>query len=135
MTSPFVCADPASFGFDLKRLERIGPFLQERYLDSSRLPMTQVLVARHGQPVYYDARGRMGEGRDALRDDAIFRIASMSKPVTSIAFMQLVEQCKVALEEPVTKVLPEFKNLRVYGGGGGSIPFALPRRRCVSSTC
>ncbi len=124
MTSPFVCADPASFGFDLKRLERIGPFLQERYLDSSRLPMTQVLVARHGQPVYYDARGRMGEGRDALRDDAIFRIASMSKPVTSIAFMQLVEQCKVALEEPVTKVLPEFKNLRVYGGGGGSIPFA-----------
>lgn len=69
----------------------------------------------------------MGEGREALRDDALFRIASMTKPVTSIAFMQLVEQCKVALEDPVTKVFPEFADLQVYGGGGGAIPFAPGR--------
>lgn len=124
MTSPFACADPASLGFDPERLDRIGPFLQQSYLDSGRLPMTQLLVARDGQPVYYDVRGRMGEDRESLRDDAIFRIASMTKPVTSTAFMQLVEQCKVALEEPVTKVLPEFAQLKIYGGGGGSIPFA-----------
>ena len=48
----------------------------------------------------------------------------MTKPVTSVAFMQLVEQCKVALEEPVTRVFPEFADLTVYAGGGGSIPFA-----------
>lgn len=124
MTAAFTCADPAAYGFDADRLARIGEFLQASYLDSGRLPMTQLVVARDGQPVYYDARGVMGEGREALRDDAIFRIASMTKPVTSIAFMQLVEQCKVALEEPVAKVIPEFRDLRVYGGGGGGIPFA-----------
>lgn len=124
MTAPFTCADPASLGFDEGRLARIGDFLENAYVAPGKLPMTQLVVARDGQPVYYDARGKMGEGREALRHDAVFRIASMTKPVTSIAFMQLVEQCKVALEEPVTKVLPEFAKLRLYAGGGGSIPFA-----------
>ncbi len=124
MTNPFTCVDPASCGFAADRLDRIGSFLQESYLDSGRLPMTQLVVARDGKPVYYDARGRMGEGRPDLRDDAIFRIASMTKPITSIAFMQLVEKCQVALDDPVTKVLPEFAKLRIYGGGGGGIPFA-----------
>lgn len=124
MTAPFTCADPASLGFDEARLARIGEFLETAYVAPGKLPMTQLVVARDGQPVYYDARGTMGEGREALRHDAIFRIASMTKPVTSIAFMQLVEQGMVALEDPVTKVLPEFGKLRIYGGGGGSIPFA-----------
>ncbi|UAB78865.1 beta-lactamase family protein [Erythrobacter sp. SCSIO 43205] len=124
MTRPFQCENPASHGFNAQRLEAIGPFLQENYVEPQRLPMTQVVVARDGVPIYYDARGTMGEGRDNLRDDAVFRIASMTKPVTSIAFMQLVEQCKVALEEPVTKILPEFAELKVYNGGGGGIPFA-----------
>lgn len=124
MTAPFTCTDPAAKGFDPDRLARIASFLESAYLASGRLPMTQLVVARDGVPVYYDARGRMGEGRGALRDDAIFRIASMTKPVTSIAFMQLVEQCKVALEDPVTKVLPEFAGLKLYAGGGGSVPFA-----------
>ncbi|WP_284124460.1 serine hydrolase domain-containing protein [Parerythrobacter aestuarii] len=124
MSTPFELADPAALGFDAERLDRIAPFLKTSYLDSGRLPMTQLVIARDGQPVYYDRQGRMGEGREELRDDAIFRIASMTKPATSVAFMQMVEQCKVALEEPVTKVLPEFANLKIYKGGGGSIPFA-----------
>ncbi len=124
MTAPFACAEPASLGFDEARLARIGDFLEKSYVAPGKLPMTQLVVARDGQPIYYDARGTMGEGREALRDDAIFRIASMTKPVTSIAFMQLVEQGRVALEDPVAKVLPEFADLRIYGGGGGSIPFA-----------
>ena len=110
----------AALGFDQDRLDRIEPFLRSAYLDTGRLPMMQVSVARDGKPVYRTQMGTMGEGREALRDDALFRIASMTKPVTSIAFMQLVEQCKVALEDPVTKVFPEFKNLSVYAGGGGS---------------
>ncbi|MXO74283.1 serine hydrolase [Altererythrobacter aerius] len=114
---------PASLGFDPERLGRIEPFLRDAYLDAGRLPMMQLLVARDGQPVYAARMGTMGEGRGPLRDDALFRIASMTKPITSIAFMQLVEQCKVALEDPVTKVLPEFADLRVYAGGGGSSPF------------
>ena len=124
MTKPIRCDDPNSHGFNTHRLKAIGSFLQQAYIDTNRLPMTQLGVARDGAPVYYDARGTMGQGRGDLRDDAVFRIASMTKPVTSIAFMQLVEQCKVALEEPVTNVLPEFADLRVYAGGGGAIPFA-----------
>ena len=126
----FDLADPAALGFDADRLARIAPFLTEAYVGPGKLPMVQLLVARCGQPVHHLNLGTMGEGRGPLREDALFRIASMTKPVTSIAFMQLVEQCKVALEDPVTRVFPEFAELTVYAGGGGSIPF-LPGRKAA----
>lgn len=116
--------NPTDHGFDPERLARIGAFLSENYVDNGRLPNAQIVVGRNGVPVHYDKLGQMGDDRRALRDDALFRIASMTKPVTSIAFMQLVEQCKVALEDPVTRVFPEFADLTVYAGGGGAIPFA-----------
>ncbi len=120
----FDLAPAGTMGFDTDRLARIAPFLAETYIDNDRLPNAQLVVARDGKPVHYTRLGRMGDDGRALRDDALFRIASMTKPVTSVAFMQLVEQCKVALEEPVTKVFPEFAGLRIYAGGGGAIPFA-----------
>ncbi|MFW2350950.1 serine hydrolase domain-containing protein [Qipengyuania sp.] len=120
----FELAEAGTLGFSEDRLGRIAPFLAQTYIDSGRLPNAQLVVARDGQPVHYTRLGSMGDDRRELRDDALFRIASMTKPVTSVAFMQLVEQCKVALEEPVTKVFPEFADLRIYAGGGGSIPFA-----------
>jgi len=120
----FDLVEAATRGFDADRLARIAPFLSESYVDNGRLPNAQLVVARDGAPVYYSRLGVMGDDKRPLRDDALFRIASMTKPVTSVAFMQLVEQCKVALEEPVTRVFPEFADLRIYGGGGGSIPFA-----------
>ena len=138
MTEPFECQDARKLGFDPDRLARIGSFLQQGYVDSGRLPMTQLVVARDSQPVYYNRQGRMGEGREALRDDAIFRLASMTKPVTSFAFMQLVEQCKVALEEPVTKVLPEFavtSNFMPVVADRSPSHRAHPLPRCVSSIC
>ena len=114
-------------GFDAERLDRIPRFLAKTYIDNGRLPNAQLVVARNGEPVHYTRLGKMGDdGRD-LKDDALFRIASMTKPVTSIAFMQLVEQCKVALEDPVSRVFPEFADLAVYGGGGGAVPFAPGR--------
>ena len=120
----FDTGTPAEHGFDADRLARIGPFLAETYLDKGKLPNAQLLVAREGTPVHYCKLGTMGDDREDLRDDALFRIASMTKPVTSIAFMQLVEECKVALEDPVTRVFPEFADLTIYAGGGGAIPFA-----------
>ncbi|MEZ5681709.1 MAG: serine hydrolase domain-containing protein [Erythrobacter sp.] len=120
----FGLAGAESLGFDQGRLARIPDFLAESYIDSGRLPNAQLVVARNGKPVHYTRLGIMGDDKRELRDDALFRIASMTKPVTSVAFMQLVEQCKVALEEPVTRVFPEFADLKVYAGGGGSIPFA-----------
>ncbi|MFI8668295.1 serine hydrolase domain-containing protein [Qipengyuania sp. NPDC077410] len=120
----FELADAGTLGFDDERLARIAPFLARTYLDSGRLPNAQLVIARDGQPVHYTKLGSMGDDKRELRDDALFRIASMTKPVTSIAFMQLVEQCEVALEEPVARIFPELADLKVYAGGGGAIPFA-----------
>ena len=112
-------------GFDPERLQRIDDVLREKYIEPGRLPCAQILIAREGNPVHFAQFGNMRADGTPVREDTLFRIASMTKPVASIAFMQLVERCQVALEEPVTKVIPEFADLKIYAGGGGSIPFAL----------
>ena len=117
-----------SLGFDESRLERIEPFLKQNYLETGRLKNTQLVIARDGKPVHYGHQGALRDDGTPMRDDAIFRIASMTKPVTSIAFMQLVEQCKVAVDDPVAHILPEFAKLGAYDGGGGAVPFAPMRR-------
>lgn len=120
--------NPAALGFDTSRLARIDDLLQAQYLDTDRLKNAQVLVARDGKPVYYAHFGVLRDDGTPMRNDALFRIASMTKPVTSIAFMQLVEQCQVAIDDPVARVIPEFANLGVYAGGGGALPFAPAQR-------
>ena len=118
-------------GMNAERLARIAPFLQDRYIAPGKLPMADILVARDGEPVYRATLGTARADGTALGEDAIFRIASMTKPVTSIAFMQLLEEGKVALDDPVARVIPEFAGLGVYNGGGGSAPF-LPTKPCAA---
>ncbi|MFC4293405.1 serine hydrolase domain-containing protein [Sphingorhabdus arenilitoris] len=108
-------ASPSVFGFLPDRLERIGAFIQSTYLDSGRMPFGSLLIGRGDEIAYRWTSG--------TSEDAIFRIASMTKPITSIAFMQLVEQGKAALSDPVAKYLPEFANMGVFVAGGGNIPF------------
>jgi CubicO group peptidase (beta-lactamase class C family) len=116
---------PAATGkFDPARLARIDPFLKERYLDSGKLPHVQVLVAHEGEIAHFSSQGTAREEGQSIDETSLFRIASMTKPVTSIAFMMLLEQGKVALDTPVHHVLPEFRDLGVYNGGGGGAPFA-----------
>jgi CubicO group peptidase (beta-lactamase class C family) len=109
--------------FDSARLARIDGFIQERYLDSGKLANAQILVARHGEIAHFSSLGPAREEGKAIDEGSLFRIASMTKPITSVAFMMLVEEGKVALDTPVHHVLPEFKNLGVYNGGGGGVPF------------
>ena len=116
-------AKPENHGFDAARLARIDTLLKERYIDSGKLANTQVLVARDGEIVHFASQGPAREDGAALDETALFRIASMTKPITSIAFMILLEQGKVALDTPVHHVLPEFKDIGVYVAGGGSVPF------------
>lgn len=116
--------DAASLGFDGARLARIDEFLNTQYLDTGRLRNMQLLVAREGTPVHFFQAGTLRDDGTAMREDALFRIASMTKPVTSIAFMQLVEKCAVALDDPVARVIPELAGLGAYNGGGGALPFA-----------
>jgi CubicO group peptidase (beta-lactamase class C family) len=106
---------PTDLGFLPDRLYRIGAHLQAKYLDTGKLPFAAVMIGRGDEVAYQWSSG--------IEADAIFRIASMTKPITSIAFMQLVEQGKVALSEPVAKYIPEFASLGVFVSGGGNQPF------------
>ena len=117
-------ATPVTGRFDTRRLAAIDAFLQERYLDTGKLPHAQLLIAQAGEIAHFSSLGPAREGEAAQIDErSLFRIASMTKPVTSVAFMMLVEQGRVALDTPVHHVLPEFKGAGVYAGGGGGVPF------------
>jgi CubicO group peptidase (beta-lactamase class C family) len=115
---------PEEHGLDAQRLNRIDDILKEKYLDTGKLPHAQVLVSRNGEIVHFTSQGAAREGSAKQIDEgSLFRIASMTKPVTSVAFMMLVEQGKVAVDTPVAEVLPEFKDVAVYNGGGAGVPF------------
>ena len=124
-------ANPADHGFDPARLDRVAAFVERDYIGTGRFPGADIMVARDGVPVWRATMGRMRADGTPWSPDAICRIASMTKPIVSIAFMMLVEQGLVALDDPVTKVVPEFADLRIYAGGGGEAPFVPgPRARC-----
>ena len=116
-------AKPAAHGIDASRLAAIDTLLQTRYVDSGKLPNAQLLIARDGEIVHFSNAGAAREGGKAIDEGSLFRIASMTKPITSVAFMMLVEQGLVAVDTPVHHVLPEFKDIAVYNGGGGGVPF------------
>lgn len=120
-------ADPSAHGFDAARLARIDAFLEERYIAPGLLPHADLLIARDGEPFHRVTLGKARADGTPLAEDAIFRMASMTKALTSTAFMMLVEEGKVALDDPVAKVIPEFAGLGVYTGGGGDAPFFPPR--------
>jgi CubicO group peptidase (beta-lactamase class C family) len=118
---------PESVGMCSRRLARIDRFLAERYVDAGRLPCAQLLVAREGQVVHRSVLGHaeLETGRK-LQDDAIVRLYSMTKPITSVAFMMLVEEGLVALDDPVHRFIPSWRHLGVYVGGGGGLPGTPP---------
>lgn len=115
---------PEMHGFDAKRLNRIDGFLKERYLDSGKLPHAQLLIARDGEIVHFSSQGAArATSEGPINEGSLFRIASMTKPITSIAFMMLVEDALIAIDTPVHHILPEFKDIGVFVAGGGAVPF------------
>ncbi len=107
-------------GFDLSRLERITAHMEDNYISPGKIAGCQVLVARHGAVAYRQNFGRMDIDRDkVMRDDAIFRIYSMTKPITSIALMQLYERGLFQLNDPVHRVVPSWKDHKVWVSGEG----------------
>ncbi|WP_419864463.1 serine hydrolase domain-containing protein [Candidatus Poriferisodalis sp.] len=109
--------DPADVGFDAGRLERIAAHL-DRYVDDGRLPGVSVLLTRGGQIAYTHRYGERDCERSLpVTSDTIYRIYSMTKPIVSIAAMQLYEQGCFQLKDPVSRWIPEFANARVFAGG------------------
>jgi CubicO group peptidase (beta-lactamase class C family) len=96
-----------------ERLARIGPVMQ-KYIDDRLVPGTITAIVRKGQLVHLEARGNMdAEQGVAMREDALFRIASMTKPITSVALMMLWEEGRFQLNDPVARYLPEFADMQV----------------------
>lgn len=115
-------SDPADLGFNHALLERIPAHIQSKYLDTGRLPHAALLIGSGHELAHLSLQGDAREGQP-LQQDAIFRIASMTKPITSVAFMQLVEEGRIALSDPVHRIIPEWKDLGVFVSGGGAQPF------------
>ena len=110
--------NPENMGMSSERLERITE-LSKEYINDFNIPGIVTIVSRKGKIVYYKAFGsRDVQGEDKLLKDDLFRIYSMSKPVTAVAIMQLYEQGKFSLNDPVSKFLPELKNLKVLNEDG-----------------
>ena len=110
--------DPAEAGFGPERLERIDRHFA-RYVDDGRLPGWLLAVTRAGRVVHLSAYGQRDvEAGLPVELDTIFRVYSMTKPVTSVAAMMLVEEGLLSLADPVEKFIPSFGNVRIHRVGG-----------------
>ena len=106
-------AKPEEVGFASDRLQRVNQVIQ-RAIDAKQIAGAVTVVARRGKVAHFEAQGMMDlEARTPMRKDAIFRMASMSKPVTGVAILMLLEEGKVRLNDPVSRFIPEFKDTRV----------------------
>lgn len=127
-------AQTYSAGMDAKRLERITGFLNEKYVATGKITGCQLAITRHGQPAYFKSFGQMDRERGkATSEDTIYRIHSMTKPVTAVALMTLYEKGLFQLNEPVHRYLPGWASgHRVWVSGEGADMVTEPARRPIS---
>jgi CubicO group peptidase (beta-lactamase class C family) len=125
-------AKPESLGLSAERLERIAATVQ-RSIDDKRVAGAVTLVVRHGRVAWFKAQGMMDrEAAKPMSTEALFRICSMSKPITSVGLMMLYEEGKFLLEDPVSKYLPEFKNPRVLVKPASDEPYTIPATKEIT---
>jgi CubicO group peptidase (beta-lactamase class C family) len=123
---------PESVGLSAERLARIGAAVQ-RSIDEKRIAGAVTLVARHGQIAWFKAQGMMDrEAGKPMEPDALFRICSMSKPITTLAAMILYEDGKFLLDDPVSNYIPEFKNPKVLVKPASGQPYTIPASREIT---
>jgi CubicO group peptidase (beta-lactamase class C family) len=109
---------PEAVGLSASRLARLDEVMKRRYVDSGRLPGILTMVYRRGALAHTGMSGHMDlERGKPLREDAIFRIYSMSKPITAVALMMLVEEGLLGLDDDVATLIPSWKDLGVYATG------------------
>jgi CubicO group peptidase (beta-lactamase class C family) len=120
-------------GLDATRLERISDHLERNYIGPQKIAGCQIAVARHGHTAYSKSFGSMDlERAKPMADDAIFRIYSMTKPITSVALMTLYEKGYFQLNDPVSRYVPSWKNHRVWVSGEGAGMVTEAPKRPVS---
>jgi CubicO group peptidase (beta-lactamase class C family) len=125
-------AKPEAVGLSSERLERIGTAVQHD-IDDKRIAGAVTLVMRRGHVAWFKAQGTMDrEANKAMRPDAMFRICSMSKPITSAAVMMLYEEGDFLLDDPISKYLPEFKNPKVLVKPATGEPYSIPATKEIT---
>jgi CubicO group peptidase (beta-lactamase class C family) len=108
---------PEDVGLSSSRLARIGDHMK-RYIDAGKIAGTLTLVARRGQVAYLEPQGHLEiERRRPVTADAVWRIYSMTKPITSVGLMMLYEEGRFQLDDPVHRFIPSWQNLGVFVGG------------------
>ncbi|WP_315754894.1 MULTISPECIES: serine hydrolase domain-containing protein [unclassified Bradyrhizobium] len=129
MTSEAVCRRR---GFDPAALAAIGPELAA-FVDRGELAGIVSLTSRGGEIVHAETIGwRDVETKSPMRPDTLFRIASMTKPITSVAAMMLVEEGRIALADPISRWIPELADLRVLRDAAGPLDDTVPARRAIT---
>ncbi len=114
--------NPAELGLSATRLARIPAFFQS-YIDAGKLPHMATLISRGGEVAHLALQGSMEMGgAEAITEDTIYRIYSMTKPITAVAAMMLFEEGKLRLEHPVSRYLPEFADVKVWDSGTPDAP-------------
>lgn len=106
---------PEKVGFSTDRLRRVHPVMQA-YVDQKKLPGIITLVSRRGKVVHFEKFGLMDiESNKPMQADTIFRVYSMTKPITSVAMMMLYEEGRFQLDDPISKFIPAFTDVKVFG--------------------
>ena len=112
---------PKRAGFAPERINRITDHLNRNYIEPGKITGCQVMVARHGHVAYFKSFGQMDrERKKPLADDTIFRLYSMTKPITSVALMSLYEQGHFQLNDPVSRFIPAWREHKVWVSGVGA---------------
>jgi CubicO group peptidase (beta-lactamase class C family) len=120
---------PEQVGLSSERLSRLDAVMKKRYVDSGMLPGILTQIYRKGQHVHTGMAGHMDlERSKPMQEDAIFRIYSMTKPITAVALMILVEDGLIGLDDDVHTYIPEWKNLGVYSSGVSTLVPGMPER-------
>ena len=125
-------ADPDALGFDAGRLARIDDYLSG-FVERGEMPGWELVVTRHGEVAHTSVGGVSDiESQRPLEPDQLYRIYSMTKPITSVAAMILYERGAFQLSDPISRWLPEFAHTRVYAGGSDLRPATVPARSPIT---
>jgi len=135
--APLPEAEPDQVGMSAERLQRITTIFKKG-IEAGDMPGVVIMIARGGKLVYQEALGMQDQAtKTPMAMDSIFRIYSMTKPIVSVAAMTLVEEGKLGLHEPISKYIPEFKDMTVgvetFNAATGTLSFAtIPAKRQIT---